>query len=189
MVPDPVPGGTSAQPTDSPESPEPRQPTRPTTNTTLPRFSKVSIANLKSQGLTQMEHYIGQNIEDRGGLQRVKEVARNYIESLDGFAVDHPPSCHKPDIPGQGTKQRDQHLRVNKWKDESMKEIHQDVTIQPGYQETLVVNAVLPAEGLVLMEPDWERQPPLLAMPHAISNMTSRYNKADLKKDALTSQR
>ena len=170
-----------------------------------------------------MEHYVGRNLEDRGGLRRVKEVARNYIKSLDSLTVDCPPSCHKPDIPGQGTKQRDQHLRANKWKDESMKEIHhkmvstpvitcnscthdlppgdkeytemddvpfssyQGVTIQPGYQETLVVNAVLPAEGLVLMEPDRERQPPLLAMPHAIGNMTSRY-KADLKKDALTSQ-
>ena len=52
-----------------------------------------------------------------------------------------------------------------------------------------MISAVLPAEGLVLMEPYRGRRPPLLAMPHAIGNMTSRYNKADLKKDALTSRR
>ena len=66
---------------------------------------------------------------------------------------------------------------------------YQDVTIQPGYQETLVISAVLPAEGLVFMEPDRGRRPPLLAMPHAISNMTNRYNNTDLKKDVLTSKR
>ena len=31
---------------------------------------------------------------------------------------------------------------------------YQDVTIRPGYQETLVISAILPAEGLVFMEPD-----------------------------------
>ena len=66
---------------------------------------------------------------------------------------------------------------------------HQDTTIRPGYQETLVVNAILPTEGLVLMEPDRVRRQPLLAMPHAIGNMTSRYKSADLKKDTLTSKR
>ena len=48
---------------------------------------------------------------------------------------------------------------------------YQDVTIRPGYQETLVISAVLPAEGLVFMEPDRGRRPPLLAMPHAIGNI------------------
>ena len=65
---------------------------------------------------------------------------------------------------------------------------YQDVTIRPGYQESLVISTVLPAEGLVLMEPDQGRRLPLLAMPHAIGNMTSQYNKADLKRDVLTSR-
>ena len=71
-----------------------------------------------------MEHYVGRNLEDRGGLGRVKEVARNYVESLGDLATDRPPSCHEPDIPGQGTKQRDQHLKTDKWKDKYMKEIN-----------------------------------------------------------------
>ena len=100
------------------------QPTSPQTQATIPRFSESSISKLKSQGLTQMEHYIGRNLEDRGGLGRVKEVARNYVESLGDLATDRPPSCHEPDIPGQGTKQRDQHLKTDKRKDEYMKEIN-----------------------------------------------------------------
>ena len=62
---------------------------------------------------------------------------------------------------------------------------YQDTTIQPGYQETMVINTILPTEGLVFMEPEREKRPPLLAMPHAIGNMTSRYKRADLKKDTL----
>ena len=38
------------------------------------------------------------------------------------------------------------------------------------------------------MEPERERRPPLLAMPYAIGNMTSRYRNADLK-DTLISKR
>ena len=45
----------------------------------------------------------------------------------------------------------------------------------------MVVSAILPTEGLVLMEPDREKRPPLLAMPYAISNMTSRYKNAGLE--------
>ena len=117
-------------------------------------------------------------------------MAKNYVESLGDLATDRSPSCHEPDIPGQRTKQRDQHLKTDKRQDKYMKEInhkmistsvntcnlcdhdlppedieyaemedtpfssYQDITIQPGYQETLVISAVLPAEGLVLMEPD-----------------------------------
>ena len=35
-----------------------------------------------------MEHYIGRNLEDCGGLGRVKEVARNYVKSLGDLATD-----------------------------------------------------------------------------------------------------
>ena len=66
---------------------------------------------------------------------------------------------------------------------------YQDTTIQPGYQETMVINTILPTEGLVFMEPERERRPSLLAMPHAIGNMTSRYKRADLKKDTHISKR
>ena len=62
---------------------------------------------------------------------------------------------------------------------------YQDTKIRPGYQETMVINAILPTKGLVFMEPEREKRPPLLAMPHAIGNMTSRYKRADLKKDTL----
>ena len=113
---------------DSPGSPEPpdnqtipdpgsrgapTQPATPPTPTTLPKFSENSITQVRNQGLTQMEHYIGQNLEDRGGLGRVKEVAKNYVESLEGIVTDRPPSCHEPDVPGQGTKQRDQSLKTD----------------------------------------------------------------------------
>ena len=213
IIPDPGPMGAPTQQNLQPATPM------------LPKFSEDSITLVKKQGLTQMEHYVGRNLEDRGGLGRVQEVAKNYVESLEGIVTDRPPSCHKPDVPGQGTKQRDQKLKAEQKPDPHMKEIHhkiistsvdtcnscnhdlppedveyaemedtpfssyQDVTIQPGYQETLVISAVLPAEGLVFMEPDRGRRPPLLAMPHAIGNMTSRYNNADLKEDALTSKR
>ena len=66
---------------------------------------------------------------------------------------------------------------------------YQDTTVRPGYQDTMVISAVLPTEGLVLMEPEREKRPPLLAMPYAIGNMTSRYKNADLKKDTLMSKR
>ena len=178
---------------DSPDSPEPpnnqtipdpvsrgasTQPVTPPTPTALPKFSENSITQVKNQGLTQMEHYVGRNLEDRGGLGRVKEVAKNYVESLDDIVTDRPPSCHEPDVPGQGTKQRDQLLKADQRPDPYMKEInhkmisasvdtcnscnhdlppedveyaemedtpfssYQDVTIHPGYQETLVISAV-----------------------------------------------
>ena len=66
---------------------------------------------------------------------------------------------------------------------------YQDTTIRPGYQETMVISAILQTEGLVFMEPEREKRPPLLAMPYAIGNMTSRYRNADLKKDMLMSKR
>ena len=121
---DPVSGGASTQSSSSHEVSELPQPTHPQTQATIPQFSESSISKLKSQGLTQMEQYVGRNLEDRGGLGRVKEVAKNYVESLGDIATDRPPSCHEPDIPGQGTKQRDQHLKTDKRKDEYMKEIN-----------------------------------------------------------------
>ena len=44
--------------------------------------------------------------------RELKPSAENYIDSLEKIVVDRPPSCHKPDIPGQGTKQRDQLLKL-----------------------------------------------------------------------------
>ena len=105
---------------DSPSSPEPpdnqtipdpgsagisaRQSTPPTMPM-LPRFSEDSISRVRNQGITQMEHYVGRNLEDCGGLERVQEVANNYVKSLEDIATDRPPSCHEPDAPGQGTRQ------------------------------------------------------------------------------------
>ena len=66
---------------------------------------------------------------------------------------------------------------------------YQDTMVRPGYQDTMMISAVPPTEGLVLMEPEREKRPPLLAMPYAIGNMTSRYKNADLKKDMLVSKR
>ena len=82
-------------------------------------------------GLTQMEHHLGRNLEERGGLSRVKATAENYINSLGKVVVDHPPSCHEPDIPGQGTKRRDQLLKLKPNVDGPMTEIqHKMVTTQ-----------------------------------------------------------
>ena len=44
-----------------------------------------------------MDHYVGRNLEDRGGLDRVAQVAQNYIDSLENIALDRPPSCQEPD--------------------------------------------------------------------------------------------
>ena len=175
--------------------------------------------------MTQMEHYVGRNLEDRGGMPRITTMVKNYMDSLKDIATDRPPSCQEPDIPGQGTRQRDQSLKEEPQGCEHMREIthkmfntsyntcnscnhdlppqaveytemdevpftaYQDTTVRPGYQDTMVVSAVLPTEGLVLMEPEREKRPPLLAMPYAIGNMTSRYKNADLKKDTLVSKR
>ena len=54
-----------------------------------------------------MDHYVGRNLEDRGGLDRVAQVAQNYIDSLENIALDRPPSCQEPDRPGQGRPQGD----------------------------------------------------------------------------------
>ena len=191
----------------------------------LPKFSLSSLEGVRKLGMTQMEHYVGRNLEDRGGLPRVTTMVKNYIDSLKDIATDRPPSCQEPDVPGQGTRQRDQSLKQEPQGCGHMREIthrmfdtpyntcnscnhdlppqaveytemdevpftaYQDTTVRPGYQDTMVVSAVLPTEGLVLMEPDREKRPPLLAMPYAISNMTSRYKNADLKKDTLDSKR
>ena len=111
-IPDPVSRGASTQPVALP------------TQETLPKFSEDSITQVKSQGLTQMEHYVGRNLEDRGGFGRVKEVAKNYVKSLGDIVTDRPPSCHEPDIPGQGTKQQDQLLKTDQRPDPYMKEIN-----------------------------------------------------------------
>ena len=67
--------------------------------------------------------------------------------------------------------------------------VYQNTTVKPGYQDTMIISAVLPTEGVVLLEPHREKRPPLLAMPHAIGSMTSRYNKAEMKKDRLDAKR
>ena len=95
----------SPEPPDNQTIPDPGSKGIPTQQTPhpappmLPKFSEDSIAQVKKQGLTQMEHYVGRNLEDRGGLGRVKEVAKNYIESLEGIVTDRPPSCHEQDHP------------------------------------------------------------------------------------------
>ena len=191
----------------------------------LPKFSLSSLEGVRKLGMTQMEHYVGKNLEDRGGLPRITNMVKNYMDSLRDIAIDRPPSCQEPDVPGQGTRQRDQSLKQEPQGCGHMREItyrmfdspyntcnschhdlppqaveytemdevpftaYQDTTVRPGYQDTMMVSAILPTEGLVLMEPDREKRPPLLAMPYAISNMTSRYKNADLKKDTLDSKR
>ena len=117
-------------------------------------------------------------------------MVENYMNSLKNIAVDRPPSCQEPDIPGQGTRQRDQSLKIKPNGYGHMTEIrhkmfttprntcnscnhdlppqdteyaemdevpfmaYQDTTIRPGYQETMVINAILPTKGLVFMEPE-----------------------------------
>ena len=191
----------------------------------IPRFSLSAVEGVRKMGITQMEHYVGRNLEDRGGLLRVTRVAQNYMDSLRDIALDRPPSCQVPDVPGQGTQQRDQTLKQEQKSCEHMRELtyqmfdspyntcnschhdlppqaaeyaemeevpftaYQDTTIRPGYQDTMMISATLPTEGLVLLEPDREKRPPLLAMPCAISNMTSRYKNAEVKKDTPDSKR
>ena len=159
----------------------------------LPKFSLSSLEEVRNLGLTQMEHHVGRNLEERGGIPRVKTMAENYMNSLKNIAVDRPPSCQEPDIPGQGTRQRDQLLKLKPDGHGPMTEIrhkmlttqrntcnscshdlppqdteytemdevpftaYQDTTIRPGYQETMVINAILPTKGLVFMEPERER--------------------------------
>ena len=191
----------------------------------IPKFSLSAVEGVRKTGLTQMEHYVGRNLEDRGGLPRVTKVAQNYMDSLRDIALDRPPSCQEPDVPGQGTQRRDQTLKHKQRSCEHMRELtyqmfdspyntcntchhdlppqateyvemdevpftaYQDTTVKPGYQDTMMISATLPTEGLVFLEPDREKRPPLLAMPCAISNMTSRYKNAEVKKDRLDSKR
>ena len=172
-----------------------------------------------------MDHYVGRNLEDRGGLDRVTKVAQNYIDSLENIALDRPPSCQEPDRPGQGRPQRDLTTEHESASCDQMREltyqmfdspynscntchhdlpprantyiemeevpftVYQNTTVKPGYQDTMMISAVLPIEGLVLLEPDREKRPPLLAMPYAIGSMTSRYNNAEMKKDKLDAKR
>ena len=97
----------------------------------LPKFSLSSLENVCALGMTQMEHHMGRNLEERGGISRVKAAAENYIDSLEKVVIDPPPSCHEPDISGQGTKQRDQLLKLKPNVDEPMTEIqHKMVTTQ-----------------------------------------------------------
>ena len=191
----------------------------------LPKFSLSSLEGVCKLGMTQMEHYMGKNLEDRGGLPRVTNMVKNYMDSLRDIALDRPPSCQEPDVQGQGTRQRDQALKQEQQGCGHMRELtyrmfdspyntcnschhdlppqaveytemeevpftaYQDTTVRPGYQDTMMISATLPTEGLVLLEPDREKRPPLLAMPYAISNMTNRYKNVDLEKDTLDSKR
>ena len=206
----------------------------PTDNTSLsttsepkgiPRFSLKAVETVRKIGTTQMDHYVGRNLEDRGGLDRVTKVAQNYIDSLENIALDRPPSCQEPDRPGQGRPQRDLTKEHESASCDQMREltyqmfdspynscntchhdlpprantyvemeevpftVYQNTTVKPGYQDTMIISAVLPIEGLVLLEPDREKRPPLLAMPYAIGSMTSRYNNGEMKKDKLDAKR
>ena len=73
----------------------------------IPPFSLKTIEMARKSGTTHMDHYVGRNLEDRGGLDRVTQVAQNYIDSLDNIALDRPPSCQEPDRPGQGRPQNE----------------------------------------------------------------------------------
>ena len=35
--------------------------------------------------------------------------------------------------------------------------VYQNTTIRPGYQDTMIISAILPTEGLVLLEPNREK--------------------------------
>ena len=70
-----------------------------TNTTSLPKFSLSSLEGVCNLGLTQMEHYMGRNLEDQGGMPRITTMVENYMNSLKNIAVDHPPSCQEPDIP------------------------------------------------------------------------------------------
>ena len=172
----------------------------------LPAYSKELVEKVKSEGIKKMEHFLGQNMEDRGGMTHIETVAQNYVDSLTGLALDRPPSCHEKDLPGQGTWHRDLQLKKTKAdvelmqvsqkfiqtevnscnacshdllpEDANYQEMEEavfkpqnDMTIQPGYQETMSILMSLPAEGMVLLEPARSIHPLTLAMAYAITNM------------------
>ena len=59
------------------------------TNTmTLPKFSLSSLKGVCNLGMTQMEHYMGRNLEDRGGMPRITTMVKNYMDSLKNIATD-----------------------------------------------------------------------------------------------------
>ncbi len=191
----------------------------------IPPFSLKTVEMVRKFGTTHMDHYVGRNLEDRGGLDRVTQVAQNYIDSLDNIALDRPPSCQEPDRPGQGRPQNELVAKHEPTEDDQKKErtyqvfespynscntchhdlppqangytemeeapftVYQTTMIKPGYQDTLVISAILPTEGVVLLEPHREKRSPLLAMPHAIGSMTNKYNNAEMKADLLGAKR
>ena len=53
-----------------------------TNTTSLPKFSLSSLEGVRNLGLTQMEHYMGRNLEDRGGMPRITTMVENYMNSL-----------------------------------------------------------------------------------------------------------
>ena len=187
----------------------------------IPPFSRKTVEMARKVGTRHMDHYVGRNLEDRGGLDRVTQVAQNYIDSLDNIALDRPPSCQEPDQPGQGRPLRQSmdkqpvvednqrrkhtyqavespynscntchHDLPSQTKDYiEMEEVpfttSQATTIKPGHQDTLMISAILPAEGVVLLEPHRENLSPLLAMPYAIGSMTNKYKNAEMRADLL----
>ena len=191
----------------------------------IPPFSLKTIEMVRKFGTTHMDHYVGRNLEDRGGLDRVTQVAQNYIDSLDNIALDRPPSCQEPDRPGQGRPQNKLATKHEPTENEQKKghtyqvfespynscntchhdlppqangytemgevpfTVYQTTMIKPGYQDTLMISAILPTEGVVLLEPHREKWSPLLAMPHAIGSMTNKYNNAEMKADLLGAKR
>ena len=54
----------------------------PTNTIPLPKFSLSSLEEVRNLGLTQMEHHVGRNLEERGGIPKVKTMAENYMNSL-----------------------------------------------------------------------------------------------------------
>ncbi len=191
----------------------------------IPPFSLKTIEMVRKFGTTHMDHYVGRNLEDRGGLDRVTQVAQNYIDSLDNIALDRPPSCQEPDRPGQGRPQNELAAKHEPTENDQKKgrtyqvfespynscntchhdlppqangytemgevpfTVYQTTMIKPGYQDTLMISAILPTEGVVLLEPHREKRSPLLAMPHAIGSMTNKYNNAEMKADLLGAKR
>ena len=61
-----------------------------TNTTSLHKFSLSSLKGVRNLGLTQMEHYMGRNLEDRGGMPRITTMVENYMNSLKNIAVDRP---------------------------------------------------------------------------------------------------
>ena len=86
-------------------------------------YCQQLVEKVKSGGVEKMQHFLGWNLEDRGGITHIKTVAQIYVNSLRGLALDQPPSCHVADMPGQGTAARDVQLRKDKADVEILQEL------------------------------------------------------------------